>query len=42
MIQTNNFKENTWEVLLKIEKLPLIECYSKFMNELIECREYVN
>ena len=42
MISQNNFKDDIKQILLRIEKLPLIENYSKFKIELEGCKESVN
>jgi len=42
MISQNNFKEQIREILLRIEKFPLIDCYNRFINELNEVRDVVN
>jgi len=38
MISQNHFKDEIKEILLKIEKLPLIESYHALMSELEVCK----
>lgn len=42
MIHQSNFSEDVRDILLRIEKLPLVESFSKFEIELSECKKVVN